>query len=227
MQERVNIHKSLLDKGLASRVVYLTELQDPGRPSADVGVQQSKLREADAAIALLKETKEKAALEYRRAVYDALSKAEQKVASLSQDVIKAEQRTRLQRLTAPVDGVVQQLAVHTVGGVVTPAQVLAVVVPTQAPLEIEAMVSNRDSDSFMPVRRRNQGRYLQLHRYGLLHGEVLSLSSDAITRDKPLSASNDRNAGAEGSSSEPEGSNWNMPRASRSIAPTCRGGRNL
>ncbi len=93
-------------------------------------------------------------MEYRRAVYDALSKAEQKVASLSQDVIKAEQRTRLQRLTAPVDGVVQQLAVHTVGGVVTPAQVLAVVVPTQAPLEIEAMVSNRDSDSFMPVRRR-------------------------------------------------------------------------
>ena len=38
------------------------------------------------------------------------------------DVDLAEQRTKLQILTAPVDGVVQQLTVHTVGGVVTPAQ---------------------------------------------------------------------------------------------------------
>ena len=44
---------------------------------------------------------------------------------------KAEQRTKLQLLTAPVDGVVQQLSVHTVGGVVTPAQQLAVVVPAR------------------------------------------------------------------------------------------------
>ena len=47
-------------------------------------------------------------------------------------------------MTAPVDGVVQQLAVHTVGGVVTPAQSLLVVVPSASRLEIEAMVSNRD-----------------------------------------------------------------------------------
>ncbi len=107
-------------------------------------VQQSKRREADAAIASLKESSEKTAAQYRRAVYDALSKVEQKATSLKQDVIKAEQRTKLQRLAAPIDGVVQQLAVHTVGGVVTPAQALAVVVPSQAKLEIEAMVSNRN-----------------------------------------------------------------------------------
>ena len=51
---------------------------------------------------------------------------------------------RLQSLTAPIDGVVQQLAVHTVGGVVTPAQALMVVVPSESRLEIEAMLSNRD-----------------------------------------------------------------------------------
>ncbi len=206
LQERVNIHKSLLDKGLASKVVYLTELQDLVSLQQEVAVQRGKLREADAAIALLKETKEKAAAEYRRAVYDALSKAEQKVASLSQDVIKAEQRTRLQRLTAPVDGVVQQLAVHTVGGVVTPAQVLAVVVPTEVPLEIEAMVSNRDI-GFVHAGQKAEIKVdtFNFTRYGLLHGEVLSLSSDAITRDKPSGASNDRGAGAAASSSEPRG----------------------
>jgi hemolysin D len=205
LQERVNIHKTLLDKGLASKVVYLTELQDLVGLQQDVTVQKSKLREADAAIALLRETREKTAVEYRRAVYDALSKAEQKVASVTQDVIKADQRNKFQSLVAPVDGVVQQLAVHTVGGVVTPAQVLAVVVPTHAPLEIEAMVSNRDI-GFVHAGQKAEIKVdtFNFTRYGLLHGEVLSLSSDAITRDKQQNASNDRSAGA-ASTSEPRG----------------------
>lgn len=206
LQERVDIHRTLLDKGLASKIVYLTELQDLVGLQQDVTVQQSKLREVDAAIALLKETSEKTTAEYRRAVYDALSKAQQKVASLTQDVIKAEQRTKLQRLTAPVDGVVQQLAVHTVGGVVTPAQALAVIVPTQAPLEIEAMVSNRDI-GFVHSGQKVEIKVdtFNFTRYGLLHGEVISVSSDAIARDKPQDSPSDRTGSAATSTSEPRG----------------------
>ncbi len=204
LRERVDIHKTLLDKGLASRVVYLTELQDLVGLQQEVNVQQSRLHEADAAIAILKETNEKTVAEYRRTVYDALSKAEQKSASLAQDVIKADRRTKLQRLTAPVDGVVQQLAVHTVGGVVTPAQVLAVVVPSMAPLEIEATVSNRDI-GFVHAGQKVEIKVdtFNFTRYGLLHGEVLSLSSDAITRDRQ-SAPNGRGTGS-ASTSEPRG----------------------
>jgi hemolysin D len=206
LQERVGIHRTLLDKGLASKVVYLTELQDLVGLQQDATVQQSKLHEADAAIALLKETKQKVAVEYRRVTYDALSKAEQKVASITQDVIKADQRTKLQSLVAPVDGAVQQLAVHTVGGVVTPAQVLAVVVPTEAPLEIEAMVSNRDI-GFVHSGQKAEIKIdtFNFTHYGLLHGEVLSLSSDAIVRDKPANATTDRLTGAAASTSEPHG----------------------
>jgi hemolysin D len=191
---------------LASKVIYLTEMQDLVGLQQDVVVQQSRLHEADASIALLNETREKTAVEYRRTVYDALSKAEQKAASLAQDVVKAEQRTKLQRLTAPVDGVVQQLAVHTVGGVVTPAQTLAVVVPTEAPLEIEAMLSNRDI-GFVHAGQRAEIKVdtFNFTRYGLLHGEVLSVSSDAITRDTQQNTSNDRTAGAATNSSEPKG----------------------
>jgi membrane fusion protein, hemolysin D len=206
LQERVDIHKTLLDKGLASKVIYLTEMQDLVGLQQDILVQQSRLSEADASIALLNETREKTAVEYRRSVYDALSKAEQKAASLAQDVIKAEQRTKLQRLTAPVDGVVQQLAVHTVGGVVTPAQALAVVVPTETPLEIEAMLSNRDI-GFVHAGQRAEIKVdtFNFTRYGLLHGEVLSVSSDAITRERQQSASSDSTAGAATSTSEPKG----------------------
>lgn len=203
LQERVDIHKTLLDKGLASKVVYLTEMQDLVGLQQDIVVQQSRLREADAAIALLKETRAKTAVEYRRTLYDALAKAEQKAGSLAQDAIKAEQRTKLQRLAAPVDGVVQQLAVHTVGGVVTPAQALAVVVPSENRLEIEAMVSNRDI-GFIHAGQEAEIKVdtFNFTRYGLLHGEVLSVSSDAITRERPQSPSA---TGAATSTSEPKG----------------------
>ncbi|TPJ28713.1 HlyD family type I secretion periplasmic adaptor subunit [Mesorhizobium sp. B2-8-3] len=205
LQERVDIRKKLVDNALASKVDYLSEYQELVGLQQDLNLQQSRLREADAAIAVLRETKEKTAAEYRRATYDALAKADQRVESAEQEEIKAEQRTKLQRLTAPVDGVVQQLAIHTVGGVVTPAQPLAVVVPSESHLEIEAMLSNRDIGFVHPGQKTEiKVDTFNFTRYGLLHGEVLSVSPDAIPRERQ-SDSNDRVSGAEQSDSEPRG----------------------
>lgn len=64
--------------------------------------------------------------------------------ALTQELNKAEQRDRLMSLTAPVDGTVQQLAIHTVGGVVTAAQPLMVIVPSDQPVEVEAFLENKD-----------------------------------------------------------------------------------
>jgi hemolysin D len=144
LQERVDTRKYLSDKGLGSKLVYLTEDQDLVGQQQDLLIQQSKMNEADASLAALKETRARTAAEFRRTTYDELAKAEQKAAGIVQDVIKAQRRTSLQELTAPVDGVVQQLGVHTVGGVVTPAQPLAVIVPTGSQLEIEATLANDD-----------------------------------------------------------------------------------
>ena len=91
---------------------------------------------------------------------------------------------------------VQQLAIHTVGGVVTPAQALLVLVPSDSRLEIEAMVSNRDIGFVRP------GQAVEIKidtfnftRYGLLHGQVLSVSQDAIVRDRPARPSRGARAG--------------------------------
>jgi hemolysin D len=184
LQERVDTRKYLADKGLGSKLVYLTEDQDLVGQQQDLLIQQSKMKEADAALAAMKETRNRTADEFRRTIYDELAKAEQKAAGVAQDVIKAERRTSLQELTAPVDGVVQQLAVHTIGGVVTPAQPLAVIVPTGSQLEIEATLANDD----VGFVHAGQDVEIKVHtfnftRYGLLHGRVISVSPDAIQRD--------------------------------------------
>ena len=95
---------------------------------------------------------------------------------------------------------------HTIGGVVTPAQPLAVVVPRDSELEIEAMVLNRDigfvfagQDAEIKVDAFN------FTRYGLLHGRVHSISRDAIARDRNEEPSRAASTGAQSTTSEPNG----------------------
>src|SRR5262249_8336814 len=185
VQQRVDIRKTLVEKELGSKITYFEILQTLVEQQEDLGVQKSRLREAEAAAAAILETRGQSEAEYRHALSDDLTKSEQKASGLAQDLIKAEQKIRLQLLTAPVDGVVQQLAIHTVGGVVTPAQSLLMVVPSDSHLEIEAMVSNRD----IGFVHAGQGAEIKIDtfnftRYGLLHGEVLSVSHDAVIRDR-------------------------------------------
>src|SRR5262249_14616536 len=144
IQQRVDIRKTLMDKGLGSKLAYSETFQLLVEQQEDLRIQKSHLHEVEAAVAAIRETRGQAVAEYRHRLSDELAKSEQKAHGLVLDLIKAEQKTRLQQLVAPVDGVAQQLAVHTVGGVVTPAQPLLVIVPSDSRLEIEAMVSNRD-----------------------------------------------------------------------------------
>jgi hemolysin D len=207
IRERVNIRKGLLDKELGSRLTYLETLQLLTENEKDTAVQQSRLDEANAALAAVTETRAQAVAEYHRKLFDDLAEAERKAAGLSGDLVKAEQRTKLQLLTAPVGGVVQQLSVHTIGGVVTPAQPLAIVVPSDATLEIEARISNRDI-GFVHVGQVAEIKVdtFNFTRYGLFHGRVLSVSPDAIARDVPPDKTKDDNTvNAEGTSSEPKG----------------------
>jgi hemolysin D len=196
LQERVDVRKILFDKALGSKLTYLTEYQDLVAMKQDITVNQSRLHESDAAVAALRETRQRTEAEYRRAIFSELTKAEQAAAGFAHDVVRAERRTKLQRLTAPVDGVVQQLAVHTVGGVVTPAQALAVVVPEDSAIEIEAMLPNRDV-GFVHAGQEASIKVdtFNFTRYGLLRGSVLSVSQDAVT---PQSSPQGRQTTSEG-----------------------------
>jgi len=206
LQQRVEIREQLYQKELGSKLQYLADYQELLGQRQEILVQQSRFGEADAAIAVLVENRNKAIAEYERTLLEELAKAEQKAAGLSQDVIKAERHTGLQNLTAPIDGVVQQLAVHTVGGVVTPAQPIMMIVPIDSNLEVEAMISNQDigfveagQDAAIKIDTFN------FTRYGLLHGKVINISQDAIPRNKPPENGSTRSLGAGTTSSEPNG----------------------
>lgn len=88
-----DVRKYLYGKELGSKLTYLTELQDLVGQQHDLEIQKSKYREADAAEAVLKQTRLKTAAEYRRNFFEELAKAEQKVGGLVQDVRKGQYGT--------------------------------------------------------------------------------------------------------------------------------------
>ena len=109
-----------------------------------------------------------------------LTKAQNEVILRREELTKASQKSRLQRLVAPVDGTVQQLAVHTIGGVVEAVKPLMVVVP-RGGLMAEVKVLNRD----VGFVRRGQPVALKFEafpytRYGTIPGRIESISSDAV-----------------------------------------------
>ncbi len=84
--------------------------------------------------------------EAQRLAMAELSDVTTRLGSLVQQSIAARETLRRVELQAPVDGVVQQLAVHTKDGVLAPGQVLMVVVPERDELIVEAMIDPRRID---------------------------------------------------------------------------------
>ncbi|MFO0730965.1 MAG: HlyD family type I secretion periplasmic adaptor subunit [Nitrospiraceae bacterium] len=183
--ERATAYRKLLDQQFVSKMDYLQIEQQRIDRAQELAGQRSKLRQDQAALAESEKTYHALISEFQQIKQAELSSTETKAASLLQDVRKAEQKTALQRLVAPVDGVVQQLAIHTVGGVVAPAQPLLVLVPQDHPVEVEAQLENKDIGFVregQPVEIKVETFPFTL--YGTIPGKVLTVSDDAVPLDK-------------------------------------------
>lgn len=183
--ERAAAYRALLAQQYVSKMDYLQFEQQRIDKAQEWAGQKSKLRQDQAALAEAKQNYQVLISEFQQSKQAELSALETKAASLIQEVRKAGQKTELQKLVSPIDGVVQQLAVHTVGGVVTPAQPLLMVVPQDHPVEVEAQLENRD----IGFVREGQPVELKIETfpftlYGTIPGKVLTVSNDAVPLDK-------------------------------------------
>ena len=111
--------------------------------------------------------------------------ADENITQLSVEYAKAQERVRNTHLTAPVSGTVQEVTVHTEGGVITQAEPLMMIVPEEDYLEVEALVPNKD----IGFIEEGQAVVIKIEsfpytRYGYLTGTVKSVSLDAIEHEQ-------------------------------------------
>ncbi|WFQ80083.1 HlyD family type I secretion periplasmic adaptor subunit [Xenorhabdus sp. SF857] len=178
-------YQRLLTKQYVSRHAYLEKEQARLDLQRQLSVQQASVLQNIAAQEEARRRREAVIAQNRRAMLDLQQEANQKAAILNQELAKARHQENLTSLKAPVAGTVQQLAVHTVGGVVTPAQPLMVIVPANQPIEVEAMLENKDV-GFVHIGQSVTVKVetFNFTKYGTVDGEVLSMSNDAIEDEK-------------------------------------------
>lgn len=123
--------------------------------------------------------------ETRRQAFDLLHDGTRTASASEQDAVRAGSHSRLLKLTAPVDGTVQQLTAHTVGGVVPAAQPLMLIVPKEAQVEVEAFMENKDV-GFVEVGQSAEIKIdaFEYTKYGTIPARVTHVSHDAIQDEK-------------------------------------------
>jgi hemolysin D len=184
-RKQADDYKELAQGKFVASHDYLDKERMAIEETHNLAAQESRARELTAGIEEQRRDIEATMAAFRREQWETLNKADEDAAQGQNEVTKADARQGLMQLKSPVAGVVQQLNVHTVGGVVTSAQTLMEIVPDDT-LEVEAQVSNKDIGFVNP----GQSAVVKIvtfpyTRYGYLTGTVVKVSN-AATPDKKL-----------------------------------------
>lgn len=181
LADRVAAYQALYDAQFGAKVTYLEMLQQRTELEKSQPVLQAREQQLAQELAALDARLLATREEYRTQNLVRLTQLESEREVLLQEGIKAKQRQQQQVLSAPVQGTVQQLAVHTVGGVVTPAQELMKIVPENATIEVEALLQNQDI-GFVNEGQRAEVKIdtFNFTKYGLIDAELINISNDAV-----------------------------------------------
>lgn len=114
------------------------------------------------------------------------------LASLKQNLKLAQDQLARTVLTAPMRGVVNEIAISTIGGVVRPGEAILQIIPLDEQLYVDAKVKPRDIASV----RQGQEAVVKLSAYdytiwGSLKGEVTFVSADTFTDERSRAADGD------------------------------------
>ena len=181
LREQVSARADLLEKGLTPRFQFLEYKERLVGQESDLDIQRDQLTKVRASIIGADKQINQLEQEFLKTTYANLAKAEDQIVALTHELTKASKIQDLQILKAPVDGEIQQLAVHTIGGVVNAGDPLMVIVPDERILTVEANVLNKD------IGFVNEGQPVEVKfeafpftKYGVIHGEVLSIAQNAV-----------------------------------------------
>ena len=184
--ERAKSLEKMAKKNMVPRMQWLELEQERIEQVKERDVQKNNLLALDASVANINQRLNALKAGFGAGLLNELANAENRIAAFEQDKVKAEKRVTLHKLVAPVSGKVHRLAVHTIGGVVTPAQELMHIVPDKDAIEVEAWLPNKDIGFVRDGQKAEvKVETFPFTRYGTIDAEILNVSSDA-TPDEQL-----------------------------------------
>ena len=192
LEGRVDMREQSIKRDVGTRVNLFDARESLQKSQAQLASDNGQLIETDAAADEIASQKAKAISQFLADNETKLADSARKADDIAPQFAKARSKLSHTRLVAPIDGVVQQLAVTTIGQVVTTGQQLLTIAPADAALQVEAYISNADI-GFVKAAQDVEIKIdaFPFTRFGVIHGKVLKVATDAIDeQDAKRSLSN-------------------------------------
>jgi hemolysin D len=181
LNDRVKTRQDAIRLKVGTKINLFDAQEELQKSQSQLASDQGQLIETQAALNELRSEKFKAISQFVAESENKSEEAARKAEDAKQALSKAE--TKLSRLTlaAPIDGVAQQLAVTTIGQVVTTGQQLLVITPSEGPLQVEALVANLDI-GFVKIGQDAVVKVdaFPFTRFGALKGKVVRIAQQAV-----------------------------------------------
>lgn len=180
-KDRVGVRESSIKLNVGTKINLFDAREALQRAQAQIASDRGQMIETRASIAELASQRAKAISQFIADNEGKLAEAERKAEAFSQDVAKADAKLDHTRLVAPIDGVVQQLGVTTIGQVVSTGQQLMTIAPVDGALQVEVFVSNLDI-GFVRVGQTAEVKVdaFPFTRFGAAPARVTQVAADAI-----------------------------------------------
>jgi hemolysin D len=180
-QQRYNSIKALFETGGTTQIEMLNAQQALLSATYSLELEQERSQQLSASKTEAEQKIETLTAQVRSGRLDEIVELQRQLSSLLEEKHKVEQRLSYFTLYSPVDGVVQQININTLGGVVTDAELLMSVIPEGKAVEVEVFIDNTD----IGFVEEGMAAEVKIHtlpftKYGVVDAEILSISHDAI-----------------------------------------------
>lgn len=182
LQQELSITRDMVAKKAVSKLEQMRLEREVNDASGQINAQQERISGLRSDLSAAEKQKADQADRFRSQALTELSDVKTQVAQIGESLKSIGDRVSRTELRAPVDGVVNNIAVRTVGGVIEPAQKLIEIVPLDSELKVIAKVSPNNI-AFLrvgqPVKVKISAYDSQ--RYGSLKGKLVRIGASSVT----------------------------------------------
>ena len=183
--EEINMTEPMVKEGIKSRVDFLKLKREANGIENDIEASSLSLPRLKSAIEEYRQKRAEASQLVINKAKKELNEVTAEISRLQTQQIAFSDQVSRTMVKSPVDGIVQKLFVHTVGGVVKPGADLVEIVPTNKKLFLEIKIKPSDIAFIHPgAEAKVKISAYDYAIHGGLIGKVVNISPDTVTDKK-------------------------------------------
>lgn len=182
LQEELEITRDMVAKRAKPKLEQIRLERELGDMNGEINAQSQKKKGLESELQVAQTEKSSQGNKFRSQSLRELNEVETELAGLREDIKSISDRVARTELRAPVAGIVNSIAVTTLGGVVESAQQLVEIVPMDDALKIIARVKPDEIAFLHPGQPVNvKVTAYDPQQYGALKGKLTRIAANSVT----------------------------------------------